>query len=184
MASGRAVNVAQSSRFLTALIFPDSHLSVLSYNRCVSAWPEGVTQEMFLERMSGIFSMECVDVPDLQSSGRSSPRSTDRSMSCISDASTIETTITDCESRSNSIDVIATPTQAEQHVMHMFVGEQWYRLCAEPLTAEEAAANPLRGVGCQILMDQVLRPILRTDDASSGAHMIYGKFLVFICTGC
>lgn len=187
LASGRAVNVAQSSRFLTALIFPDSHLSVLSYNRCVSAWPQGCSEELFLEQISSIFSMEAVDECDLQSSSRSSPRQTDRALSCVSDAGTVGSGITDSESRSDSVDLSvrsssnpspsAQDPHAEQHVMHMYVGEQWYRLHAEPLSAEEMVTDPLRGVGCQILMDKVLRPVLRTDDASSGAHMIYGKYL-------
>lgn len=184
LASGRAVNVAQSSRFLTALIFPDSHLSVLSYNRCVSAYPQGVTEELFLEQMSTIFTMEAVEECDLQASGCSSPRATDRALSCISDTSTVASAVTDSESRSDSMDLglRAGPSPAQdphagQHVMHMYVGEQWYRLHAEPLSPEEVLSDPLRGVGCQILADKVLRPLLRTDDASSGAHMIYGTYL-------
>lgn len=56
LSSGRAVNVAQSSRFLTALIFPDSQLSVLAYNRCVQAWPEGLTTQDLLDQVVKITS--------------------------------------------------------------------------------------------------------------------------------
>ena len=56
--SGRIpVNVAQSSKFITALIFPDTQLNVLSYNRCVRYWKEGLTPALLLEKISSVFQV-------------------------------------------------------------------------------------------------------------------------------
>jgi uncharacterized protein (DUF1015 family) len=56
-----------SNRFLTALIFPDSHLSVLPYNRCVKHLKDleaSLTSEILLERISKAFTIERVYCDD------------------------------------------------------------------------------------------------------------------------
>lgn len=43
---------------MTSLIFPDSHLNVLSYNRCVKAAPAGMDPESLLRSISQNFHIE------------------------------------------------------------------------------------------------------------------------------
>jgi len=193
LSSGNAVNVAQSSRFLTALIFPDSHLNVLSYNRCVSAWPPSLTQEDFLTQVSSCFSMEPLGttpppssstcLPAATETGRiSPPRSIDESRSrTVSDTTTVsDRSSSTCGSYDSNGDTGGEVSRTqdpilphEQFVMYMYVGTQWYRLDAPVPCLEELCVNPLKGVGCQILLDKVLWPILHTNDSAAGTHMIY-----------
>lgn len=211
--------MAQSSRYLTALIFPDSHLNVLAYNRCVSAWPPGLTQEAFLDQVSSVFAMEPLDseppllpssaassLPaacnsdDVAATGRASPRSIHESRSrTVSDTTTVSATSSGELSRQQE----SQEQDEAQYVMHMYVGTQWYRLYAPVPGVDEFNENPLKGVGCQvlpilvfcfytlvnsctfllilkqILLDKVLWPILHTDDAAAGTHMIYGTLMSY-----
>ena len=163
------MNVAQSSRFLTALIFPDSHLNVLSYNRCVSAWPPGLTQADFLCQVSRCLSMEPLGttpppssstcLPAATETGRNSPRSIDESRSrTVSDTTTVSDRSSSARGSYESTSDTGregSRTQGpevphEQFVMYMYVGTQWYRLDAPVPCREELCVNPLKGVGCQV----------------------------------
>jgi uncharacterized protein (DUF1015 family) len=56
-----------SSRFITALIFPDTQLNVLSFNRCIKSL-EGHTESSFMEAVAENFTVTRIEECDKSSS--------------------------------------------------------------------------------------------------------------------
>ena len=53
----KAMPLPNSSKYITALLYPDTQLNVLSFNRCVKWLGEGVTPDMFVDEARKHFSV-------------------------------------------------------------------------------------------------------------------------------
>lgn len=61
MVNRKSPNYVQSSKYLTALLYPHNQLHIESYHRCVKTL-NGLTVEEFLEKLSAIFAVEKQEV--------------------------------------------------------------------------------------------------------------------------
>lgn len=209
------MNVPNSARFITALIFPDTHLHVLSYNRCVGRLPPGMASADVVAAVASAFTLEellpatavanrpctlpahssvisgsrgaAVDSPVTVSHRASCA---DQLMPCVDIYSTPPSVLEDSDSvfQQDSSHTRTHPTTpAEQALIYMYVAATWYSL--RPQHAGDGkgevqqgdqvvtSCDPLRGIGCQILLDKILNPIFRMNAAEANNFMIYGKCL-------
>jgi uncharacterized protein (DUF1015 family) len=185
------VNVARSSRFLTALIFPASHLSVLSYNRCVRCLPEGVSAGELLERISSVFDVRKLlpgnlSLSDMIPDGSCSPDSVSgrksagfipppspRNLGVAVESASLRPTAF----RAGELPADFPSCPTEQDTLYMYISHAWYCLRArhDDITESETSqGNPLQGIGCQILLDRILNPIFHMNAAKCDNSTIYG----------
>ncbi|KAJ1424881.1 hypothetical protein B484DRAFT_94924 [Ochromonadaceae sp. CCMP2298] len=160
-----------SNRFLTALIFPDSHLSVLPYNRCVKHLAASLTPEVLLERISEAFSVELVDNGDTHGSFSAHTSGLSAGSAGIADVDTDPAT----DSTDADADMAAAAGVGAGwpgYNIGMYLDSRWYKL--HPLLVKsEDIPNPLNTIDAQILLEHLLYPILAMNEPGSENYMIY-----------
>lgn len=135
--------LVNSAKYLTALIFPDSHLTVLSYNRCVSTFAEAMNHESFLHEVAKRFQVTKLD-------SRPSNRVCSPEM---------ESEIASCR-------------DSDAQNIFMYMQRCWYTLTSlQPVPHCEQ--DPLGSIDAQILLDRLLQPILHIDSYQTENRMIY-----------
>jgi hypothetical protein len=158
-------------------MFPDTHLSVLSYNRCVGKLPAGMSAEAVLTEIARCFELEPVSLGDELGGQPCTPPCLDAGYDAPSPVtithrlSAVEETLWALPTTACAVP--SAPT--EQEVIYMFIAQSWYVLRPRMGNLSAQECSPLEEIGCQILLDKILNPIFRIGDCTSGNYMVYGK---------
>jgi uncharacterized protein (DUF1015 family) len=179
------------SLYLTAMIFPDSQLNVLSYHRCIRSF-EGspvTSSQHFLEILSERFYIE--KTSDNYSSPYCCPSSSSSRpgsrLSASSSVSSVELFMDDgvtdidsnytrsrCDSNnSNNSRNFTEPPSEEINEIEMFFDNSWYKLSLLHTRNDEESC--VIDIDAQILVDHLFKPILNMTYPESENNMIYGK---------
>jgi uncharacterized protein (DUF1015 family) len=149
-----------SSRYITALLYPDTQLNVLSFNRCIKSLGKGITPNQFLEEAEKEFDVEQ-----------------------LSDEDVIE--IEFAQQQNDSVgDCILMYMDSSWYKMTLREKLDDDILCREEgrgnydgfLTSEVVPSTPhLLDIDAQVLVDKLFKPIIKLQYPESEKNMIYGK---------
>eukprot|EP01040_Poterioochromonas_malhamensis_P006509 gene6509-7009_t len=167
--------VQPSSRYITALIFPDTQLNVLSFNRCVKSLTN-LDELQFLEAISEKFRIVKLEGEvDSSSSNRSRLTSFASSLTTaedfesrrdsISEDSTGSGSQTTGKVRSDSESSSSVMNSSEVDEIQMYYRGEWYQLFAFNETYND--------IDAQILVDHLFKPILNMSYPESEKNMVY-----------
>lgn len=171
-------------RYITALIFPDTQLNVLSFNRCVKSLTN-LDELQFLEAISERFRIVKIEGEvDSSSSNRSRLTSFASSLTSAEDFerrdSISEDSTGSCSQgkiRSDSESSSSVVNSSEVDEIQMYYHGEWYQLFAFNETYND--------IDAQILVDHLFKPILNMSYPESEKNMVYGEsFDISVCISC
>lgn len=161
----KAMPFPNSSKYITALLYPDTQLNVLSFNRCIKWLGDGVTPDVFVEEARKHFSV--TEVPTFE------------------EVIDIDFAMQHFDPCANGESEFAE--EKDEHTILMYLVNTWYKMSllkgelkphevVEQEGSDDSAS--VADVDAQILVDKLFQPVIKLTYPDSERNMIYGEYTI------